>query len=240
MIYTSPLDLIGGSPLLKVTKITQKSWASLYLKLEIFNLTGSVKDRPARYMIESAEATGRIQPNKTVLVESTSGNLGISLAAISAYKGYRFICVLDPKVEDGKLNALKALGAEVVMVTKPDNDGGFQKPRIEKVKELLQTIPNAYNLDQYANPNNPKAHVITTGQEIYKDLNDSVDILIGAVSTGGTLCGTARYLKSNIPTLTVIGVEPYWFSLIRRYVSTLPPTGNRAKFSTTKLRLKTY
>lgn len=209
MIYENPLALIGNTPLLKLSGLVKIGCANVYLKLETSNLTGSVKDRPALQMIESAEAAGRIIAGKTVLIESTSGNLGLSLAAISAYKGYRFICVLDPKAEKDKINAMLAFGAEIVMITAADRDGGYQKPRIAKVKELLQRIPNAYNLDQYNNPDNPTAHTLTTGPEIYRDLNGKLDMLIGAVSTGGTLCGTARFLKEKVPHLTVIGVEPF-------------------------------
>ena len=208
MIYSSPLELIGNTPLLKLTRLVPKLEVNVYVKLEIFNLTGSVKDRPALSMIEDAEAKRLIKPGLTTLIESTSGNLGISLAAICKYKGYKFICVLDPKAEPSKIYNMKAYGAEIVMVNKPDKEGGYQKPRIAKVKELLQKIPNSFNLNQYSNPANPYAHIQTTGPEIYKDLKGKVDILVGAISTGGTLCGTAKFLKEKVQNILVTGVEP--------------------------------
>lgn len=207
MIYHSPLELIGRTPLLKLSRLVEKDHASLYAKLEMFNLTGSVKDRSALGMIEVAEKDGLLKPD-SIIIESTSGNLGISLAMIAQYKGYKFMCILDPKAEEGKINAMRAYGAVIVMIDRPDEEGGYQKPRIAKVKELLQTIPNAVNLDQYNNPSNPKAHYRTTGPEIYEDLEGKVDVLIGAVSTGGHLCGTAKYLKGKIPEIWVVGVEP--------------------------------
>ncbi len=207
MICHNPLDLIGNTPLFKLTRLVGDSYANIYAKLEMFNLTGSVKDRSALGMIEAAEREGLLKPD-SVIIESTSGNLGISLAAIASYKGYSFICVLDPKVEEEKLRAMKAYGAKIEMVDKPDENGGYQKPRIARVRELLERIPNAVNLDQYNNPHNPESHYQTTGPEIYSDLEGKIDVLIGSVSTGGHLCGTARYLKEKLSKLHVVGVEP--------------------------------
>lgn len=207
MIFNNPLELIGNTPLLKLRRLVNPNFTNLYVKLEMYNYTGSVKDRSALGMIEAAEKEKILKPS-SVLIESTSGNLGVSLAAISNIKGYKFICVLDPKVETEKVNALKAFGAKIIIVNIPDRYGGFQKPRIKKVKELLKTIPNSTNLNQYENPNNPNYNYLTTGPELYKDLKGKIDVLIGAVSTGGHLCGTARYLKEKIPGIYVIGVEP--------------------------------
>lgn len=207
MIYKCPLQLIGNTPLLKLKKLIKKNCANLYVKLEMYNYTGSVKDRSALGMIEAAEKEGLLKSN-SILVESSSGNLGVSLAAIANLKGYKFICVLDPKAETEKINTLKAFGASIVMVNKPDKDGGYQKPRIARVEKLIKEIPNAINLNQYNNPNNPQYNYETTGPEIYKDLKGKIDVLIGAVSTGGHLCGTARYLKEKNPNIYVIGVEP--------------------------------
>lgn len=206
-VCQNTLQLIGNTPLLQLTHIITNRCASVFVKLEMFNLTGSVKDRPALGMIKSAEQAGVLQKGATI-VESTSGNLGVSLAAIAAYKKYKVICVIDPKIEITTLNAMKAYGAQIVMVDTPDDQGGYQKPRIAKVQKLLQQIPNAVNLDQYNNPNNPNCHFLSTGPEILRDMDGDVDILIGSVSTGGTLCGTARYLKRRIKNIWVIGVEP--------------------------------
>lgn len=207
MIFQSALELIGSTPILKLNKITEGTKANLYAKLEMFNVTGSVKDRSALGMIEAAEKDGLLKSD-SILIESTSGNLGISIAMIARHKGYKFICVLDPKVEEAKTNLMKAYGAAIVMVDKPDKDGSYQGQRINKVKELLKAIPNAVNLDQYNNPNNPHAHYSTTGPEIFEALEGEIDILIGSVSTGGHLCGTAKYLKEKIPDIHIIGVEP--------------------------------
>ena len=207
MIYNSVLDMIGNTPLLRLSKLNRNDFANIYLKLEMFNPTGSVKDRSALNMVVQAEKEGILKPG-SILIESSSGNLGISLAMIAKLKGYKFICVLDPKVEEGKINVLKAFNAVIVMVDKPDKNGGFQVPRINKVNELLNTIPNSVCLDQYNNPYNPLAHYNTTGPEIFKTLNGRIDVLIGSVSTGGHLCGTARFLKEKIPEIKVIGVEP--------------------------------
>lgn len=207
MIYQSPLELIGRTPMLRLSRLVEEGNANLYVKLEMFNLTGSVKDRSALGMIEAAEKEDLLKPD-SIIIESTSGNLGVSLAMIAQYKGYKFMCVLDPKAEEGKINTMKAYGAVIVMVDKPDKEGGYQKPRIAKVKQLLETIPNAVNLDQYNNPHNPESHYNTTGPEIYEDLEGRVDVLVGAVSTGGHLCGTAKYLKQQIPNICVVGVEP--------------------------------
>ena len=208
MIYNSVLDMIGDTPLLKLSKLNNiNNFANIYVKLEMFNPTGSVKDRSALNMVEQAEKEGLLHPN-SILIESSSGNLGISLAMIAMVKGYKFICVLDPKVEEGKINALKAFKAVIVMVDKPDKKGGFQIPRINKVKELLNTIPNSVCLDQYNNPYNPLAHYNTTGPEIFETLKGKIDVIIGSVSTGGHLCGAAKFLKENIPNIVVVGVEP--------------------------------
>ncbi len=158
--YRNPLELIGNTPLLQLSRIIPEGWARVFMKLEMFNLTGSVKDRSALGMIEAAERDGVLKRGSTI-VESTSGNLGISLAAISAYKKYNVICIVDPKIEVNTLGAIKAYGAQIVIVDTPDKEGGYQKPRIAKVKELLGKIPNAVNLDQYNNPNNPTYHFIT-------------------------------------------------------------------------------
>ncbi len=207
MIVNSPLELIGNTPLLKLTRLAPKNGANVYLKLEMFNLTGSVKDRAALGMIENAAKKGLLKKG-SVLIESSSGNLGIAIAVIAAVKGYRFICVVDPKIEEAKVNSMRAFGAQIVRITTPDKDGHYSLKRIEKVKNLLKITPNSFNLDQYANPANPYSHTLTTGPEIFKDLNGKVDVLVAGIGTGGTCCGTASYLKKKIKNIQIVAVEP--------------------------------
>ncbi len=207
MIYNDPLKLIGNAPLVKLIKISKKFNANFYVKLEKYNLTGSVKDRAALGMIEKGEKTGVLKPGMT-LIESSSGNLGIAIAAISSIKGYKFICVIDPKTSASKISIIEAYGGKVLLVKDKDKDGSYVKIRIKKVKELASSNKNFYNLDQYSNQDNTLAHFETTGPEIFDDLKGNVDALVGSVSTSGTMVGTAKFLKSRIPHLFVIEVEP--------------------------------
>lgn len=180
--------------------------ANVYAKLEMFNLTGSVKDRSALGMIEAAEADGRLEPG-SVIVESTSGNLGLGLAAIAQQRGYGLLCVVDNMTTQAKIDQIHALGGKTCAVKSPKYGTSIER-RIKKVQELIKTIPRAVNLNQYCNPSNPDTHYRTTGPEIYADLNGKVDVLVGAVGTCGTLCGTARFLKEKNPNIHVVGVEP--------------------------------
>lgn len=204
MIHQNLLTLIGDTPLIKINNFDTPT--NLYGKLEAMNPGGSVKDRTAYGLICQAEKDGILKKGGTI-AESTSGNLGLSLAMISAIMGYKFIAVLDPKVPQSNLNILKAYGAKVVMVNKPDSAGGYQIPRIHKVQELVDTIPGCINLDQYNNGASRLAHYHTTGPEIFKDLDGKVDMVVGAISTGGHLCGTAQYLK-EVSDAVIVGVEP--------------------------------
>ncbi len=207
MIYNDPLKLIGNTPLVKLVRISKKLDANFYVKLEKYNLSGSVKDRAALGMIEKGEKEGILKPGMT-LIESSSGNLGISLAAISSVKGYKFICVIDPKTSPAKISTIEAYGGKVVMINRKDKDNSYLKIRIKKVKELLGKIKDSYNLNQYGNPNNTLAHYKSTGPEIFHDLKGNIDALVGSVSTSGTMVGTARFLKAKIPNLHIVGVEP--------------------------------
>lgn len=202
------LDAIGQTPLVKINNFLPKdSPVNIYCKLEWLNPGGSVKDRTALGLIEKAEKEGTLKPGSTV-VESTSGNLGIALAMVCAIKRYRFICVLDPKTPSSNINLLKSLGAEIDIVSETDETGGYQKPRIRRVNEIVSSTPDSINLDQYSNAAAREAHYHSTGPEIYDDLEGQIDVLVGAVSTGGHLCGTAQFLKEKIPDIAVIGVEP--------------------------------
>jgi 2,3-diaminopropionate biosynthesis protein SbnA len=207
MLYRSALDLIGHTPLLKLENIVPKSGANLYAKLEMFNLTGSIKDRSALGMVEAAEQDGTLKPGK-VVVEATSGNLGIALAAIAQQKGYKLLCVVDKFTDLAKTDQIRALGGKIAIVTEPDADGSYKTARYKKVQQLLAEMPRAVNLNQYHNPKNAETHYATTGPEIYKDLGGKVDMLVAAAGTCGTLCGTARYLKEQNPGIRVVGVEP--------------------------------
>lgn len=207
MIYNDPLKLISNTPLVKLVKTSKQFNANFYVKLEKYNLTGSVKDRAALGMIENAEREQTLKPGMT-LVESSSGNLGIAIAAISSIKGYKFICVIDPKTTMSKINIIEAYGGKVIMVDKKDIDGSYIKMRIKKVKELLRKYKNYYNLDQYNNLSNTLSHYKSTGPEIFHDLKGQIDCLVGSVSTCGTMVGTAKFLKKKLPKLFVVGVEP--------------------------------
>ena len=177
--------------------------ARLLCKLEYLNPTGSVKDRAAKFIIEAAEATGQLHAGGTI-IEPTSGNTGIGLAALATAKGYRAIMVMPDTMSAERRNILKAYGAEVVLT--PGTEG--MKGSITKAQELQASIPGAIIAGQFENPANSSAHYATTGPEIWQDTNGRVDILVAGVGTGGTLTGTAKYLKEQNPQLHVVAVEP--------------------------------
>ncbi len=177
--------------------------ARLLCKLEYLNPTGSVKDRAAKFIIEAAEATGQLHAGGTI-IEPTSGNTGIGLAALATAKGYRAIMVMPDTMSAERRNILKAYGAEVVLT--PGTEG--MKGSITKAQELQASIPGAIIAGQFENPANSSAHYATTGPEIWQDTNGRVDILVAGVGTGGTLTGTAKYLKERNPQLHVVAVEP--------------------------------
>ena len=198
-------ELIGNTPLLRLGKYRKekKLYADVLAKLEWYSLAGSVKDRVALYMIKDAEAKGLLKKD-SVIIEPTSGNTGIGLAAVAAAKGYRVIIVMPDTMSVERQNVLKAYGAEIVLT---EGKGGM-KAAIAKAKELAETIPHAFIPGQFTNAANPKAHYETTGPEIWRDSNKHVDIFVAGVGTGGTLSGAGKYLKEVNPDLKVVAVEP--------------------------------
>lgn len=199
-IYKSVSELVGRTPLLEINRQAGNS-CRLLAKLECFNPAGSAKDRVARQMIESAEKRGLIQPGGTI-IEPTSGNTGIGLAAMAVPRGYRVILTMPDTMSMERRLLLKAYGAELVLIK-----GGMAEA-VAKAKELAAEIPGSWIAGQFDNPDNPQAHYETTGPEIWEDTEGNVDIFLATVGTGGTLSGTARYLKEKNPNIKVIAVEP--------------------------------
>ena len=204
-IYKGTLGLIGNTPLVEVANIEKELGleATILVKLEYFNPAGSVKDRIAKAMIEDAEAKGLLKEG-SVIIEPTSGNTGIGLAAISAAKGYRIILTMPETMSVERRNILKAYGAEIVLT----EGAKGMKGAIAKAEELAKEIPNSFIPGQFVNPANPAIHRATTGPEIWKDTDGNVDIFIAGVGTGGTLTGTGEYLKSQNPNIKVVALEP--------------------------------
>ncbi|MFR2839658.1 MAG: cysteine synthase A [Zhenhengia sp.] len=205
-IYKSLVELIGRTPLLELKNYSEQHdlEAILLGKLEYFNPAGSVKDRIAKAMIEDAEEKGLLNP-KSVIIEPTSGNTGIGLAAVAAARGYRIILTMPETMSMERRNLLKAYGAEVVLT----EGGKGMKGAIEKAKELTQNIPNSFMPSQFDNPANPKVHVATTGPEIWEDTEGKVDIFVAGVGTGGTISGVGKYLKQQNPKVKIVAVEPF-------------------------------
>lgn len=204
-VYQSAAELIGNTPLVEFTNIEKKYGlkAKILAKLEYFNPAGSVKDRIALEMIEEAERSGKIKPGATI-IEPTSGNTGIGLAAIATAKGYKAIIVLPETMSVERRNIIKAYGAELVLT---DGTKGM-KGAIAKAEELNQEIPGSFIAGQFVNPANPQAHRKTTGPEIWEDTDGQVDIFVSGVGTGGTITGVGEYLKEKKPSVKVVAVEP--------------------------------
>ena len=204
-IYNTPEELIGKTPLLRLEKTEKENslCATLLAKLEFFNPSGSAKDRAAKYMLNSAIENGLIT-EKTVIIEPTSGNTGIGIAALAAQRGYRAMIVMPSNMSRERIKLMQAYGAEVVLT---DADLGM-KGAIAKANDLLKEIGNAYIPSQFENPENVRAHRETTGPEIYCDTDGEVDILVAGVGTGGTISGIGEYLKSKKASVKVIAVEP--------------------------------
>ncbi len=204
-VYTRLDQIVGHTPLLRLIRTEEalELKAELYAKLEYLNPAGSVKDRAAKKMIEDAEATGKLSPGATV-IEPTSGNTGIGLAALAVPKGYRVIIVMPDSMSAERRTLMSAYGAELVLT---DGKSGMIGA-IKKAEELAKEIPNAWIAGQFDNPANATAHYETTGPEIYADMNGKVDAFVAGIGTGGTITGTGRYLKERDPGTEVIGVEP--------------------------------
>ncbi len=204
-VYTSADQLIGKTPLLELTHIEQEYGlkAKVLAKLEYFNPAGSVKDRVAKAILDDAEATGRLTKD-SVIIEPTSGNTGIGLAAVAAARGYRIIIVMPETMSVERRQLMKAYGAELVL----SEGAKGMKGAIAKAEELAKEIPGAFIAGQFVNPANPKAHFETTGPEIFEDTDGEVDVFVAGVGTGGTVTGVGKYLKSKKADVKVVAVEP--------------------------------
>ena len=211
MIYRNVSELIGRTPMMELTGIKKKYnlKANLFAKLECFNPAGSIKDRVAMQIIEEAEQSGVLKPGGTI-IEPTSGNTGIGLASIAAVKGYKLIIVIPDSMSVERRNIIKAYGAEIVLTEGAKGMSGA----IRKAEELHKEIEGSIIAGQFVNPANPKAHMLTTGPEIWEDMEGKVDILVAGVGTGGTITGTGEYLKSKKSDIKVVAVEPLTSSVL--------------------------
>ena len=204
-VYSSVDELVGRTPLLALTRIEKALGlpAKLFAKLEYFNPTGSVKDRVAKEMLDEAERSGRL-PNGSVIIEPTSGNTGIGLAALGVARGHRVIIVMPENMSMERQTLMRAYGAELVLTKAEEGMQGA----IERAKQLAKEIKNSFIPDQFSNPANPQVHRKSTGVEIFEDMDGKVDIFVAGVGTGGTLIGVAEYLKRKNPAVQIVGVEP--------------------------------
>lgn len=205
-IAKNATDLIGNTPLLEVSRYAANNGleATILAKLEYFNPAGSVKDRIAKAMIDAAEAEGKLVPGKSTIIEPTSGNTGVGLAAVAAARGYRIIITMPETMSIERRKLIKGYGAELVLT----EGAKGMKGAIAKAQELAQTIPDSFIPLQFDNPANPAIHKATTGPEIWKDTDGKVDIFVAGVGTGGTLTGAGSYLKEQNPNVKVVAVEP--------------------------------
>lgn len=215
-IYKNITELVGNTPLVELSGIARAEGLSarIFAKCEYFNPTGSVKDRAAKRMIECAEAAGTLKPGATI-IEPTSGNTGIGIASAAAVKGYRAVLVMPETMSVERRNILKAYGAEIELTPGAKGMAGT----LERAEQLKNEIPNAVILAQFDNPANAAAHFDSTGPEIWSDTDGNIDILVATVGTGGTITGTAKYLKSKNPEIKVVAVEPASSPLLSKGVA---------------------
>lgn len=206
MIHRSTLDLIHNTPLLRLPTISDRYGRNIYSKLECQNPGGSVKDRVALHCVTEAELRGELRPG-SVLIESTSGSMGVGLAIVGGAKGYPVVCVIDPKTTHATIRLMELYGAQVVTATKYDRSGNFLASRLELVQELLAKNKNYWWLDQYSNPDNPATHFQYTGPEIVREMDGKLDWVVIPVGTGGLLGGLSRYLKSELPACRIMAVD---------------------------------
>jgi len=202
-VFTDISQMIGGTPMLKLGRLAEGLEAEVWVKAECMNPAGSVKDRVARQMIDTAEKEGRLQPGGTI-IEPTSGSTGIGLAAIAASRGYRAMIIMPDTMSVERQMVLKAYGAQLVLT--PGALG--MQGALDEAEKLHREIPGSIIAGQFVNPANPAAHYATTGPEIWADTEGKVDILVAGIGTGGTITGTGRYLKEKKPAVQVVGVEP--------------------------------
>ncbi|MEY3051101.1 MAG: hypothetical protein RLY31_886 [Bacteroidota bacterium] len=217
MTYNNILEAIGRTPLVRLNRITEGMSPTVYVKCEGFNPGQSAKDRIALHMIEEAELSGRLRPGGT-LIEATSGNTGFSLAMVAAVKGYKCVLTVTSKVSKEKIDSLEAMGAEVIICpkeAKPEDPRSYYKVAERKAKE----IPNSLYINQNFNTENARAHYLTTGPEIWEQTQGKITHLIASAGTGGTLSGTAQYLKEKNPAIQIIGVDAYG-SALKKYHET--------------------
>lgn len=206
MIHDSIVSCVGTTPLVRLRRLFPQDGVDVIAKLEFLNPGGSVKDRPAKFIVEKGLQDGTIT-SETHLIESTSGNLGIALAMMARIYKLSFTCVVDPKISPTNLQILRQLGANIDMVQEPDDQGGYLKTRIQRVHQLRKVIPHCLWINQYANQLNWQAHYNGIGGEIIENLDGNLDCLVIAVSTTGTILGVARRLREKFPKLRVVAVD---------------------------------
>lgn len=202
-LYKSFNDLIGNTPLVELSRINRELDSRIYAKLELYNPSGSVKDRAGKYMVADAEAKGILKPGYTI-VDATAGNTGLGIALSALGKGYQVVFVVPTKFSIEKQQLLKALGAKIINTSREEGMLGATR----KAEELLQTIPNSISLKQFNNLSNPQAHYETTGPEIYEDLKGDINYIVLGAGSGGTLTGTVKCLKERIPNITAVLADP--------------------------------